>query len=167
MDSSQAMSYSTVARRLGARGWVGGMIPNIKRFFPIWLGSDGDVVASEPDTLIEIEANLAIAAPHSREGDGLVLDMMTPHAADTQTPATLEAFAQAAAQLGTGIHIHLSQGQRETEAVRRRHGVTPTQWLADAGLMNGPFFGARFTAPDWDTDPDILIKHGAVYSTCP
>lgn len=167
MDSSQAMSYATVARRLGARGWVGGMIPNIKRLFPIWLGSDEDVVASEPDTLIEIEANLAIAASHSRQGDGLVLGMMTPHAADTQTPATLAAFAQAAAQLDTGIHIHLSQGQRETEAVRRRHGVTPTQWLADAGLMNGPFFGAHFTAPDWETDPDILIEHGAVYSTCP
>ena len=167
MSVRQAMSYARVARRLGARGWVGGMVPGIGRLFPIWFGSDEDLIGSESATLEEIEANLSVAESLRREGDGLVLGMMTPHAADTQTPATLEAFAQAAAQLGTGIHTHLSQGQRETDTVRRRHGVTPTQWLADAGLMDGPFFGAHFTAPDWETDPDILIERGAVYATCP
>lgn len=167
MSLSQARSYARVARRLGARGWVGGMVPGIDRLFPIWFGSDDDLVASEDDTLVEIEANLAAAEALRREGDDLVLGMMTPHAADTQTSATLEAFARAATRLGTGIHTHLSQGQRETDAVLRRHGVTPARWMADAGLMDGPFFGAHFTAPDWETDPNILIEHGGVYSTCP
>ena len=167
MSLAQARAYARAAQRLGARGWVGGMVPSIGRVFPIWFGSDQELAASEEATLLEIEANLAAAETLDRQGDDLVRGMMTPHAADTQTPATLEAFARAATLLGTGIHTHLSQGQRETDAVRRRHGVTPTRWLADAGLMDGPFFGAHFTAPDWETDPEILIEHEGVYATCP
>lgn len=162
----QAESYARVARRLGARGWVGGMVPGIGRLFPVWFGDDTDLAASEPDTLAEIAGNLAFGERLSA-ADDLVAGMMTPHAADTHTPATLEAIRLAARRLGTGIHTHLSQGARETETVRRRHGVTPTRWLADAGLMDGPFFGAHFTAPDWSTDPQILIGRGGVYATCP
>jgi cytosine/adenosine deaminase-related metal-dependent hydrolase len=163
----QARSYARVARRMGARGWVGGMIPGIGRLFPIWFGTDDDLAASEPATLTEIAENAEFARGLSRSGDGLVLGMMTPHAADTQTPASLAALAAAARDLGTGIHTHLSQGARETSAVRRRHGLTPTQWLERAGLMDGPFFGAHLTAPEWGIDAPILRARGAVYSTCP
>ena len=162
----QARSYARVAERLGARGWVGGMIPGIGRLFPVWFGSDADLEASEADTLAEIAANLAFARS-LRGGSGRVQGMITPHAADTHTDRTLAAIAAAATELGTGIHTHLSQGARETETVRRRHGVTPTQWLHRHGLFDGPFFGAHFTAPDWDLDPPILREAGAVYSTCP
>lgn len=162
----QARSYARMAERLGARGWVGGMIPGIGRLFPIWFGSDQDLAAAEAETLAEIQANLDFARSLAT-GDGLVQGMMTPHAADTHTPVTLAAIAAAARELGTGIHTHLSQGGRETETVRRRWGVTPTRWLADAGLMDGPFFGAHFTAPDWSVDPAILVEHGGAYVTCP
>ena len=161
----QARSYARVARRMGARGWVGGMIPGIGRLFPVWFGTDDDLAASEADTLEEIRQNLDFA--RTLRDDPLVQGMMTPHAADTQTPATLAAIADAARELGTGIHTHLSQGARETEAVLRRHGRTPTQWLHEAGLMDGPFFGAHFTAPDWTVDPAILEQVGGVYATCP
>jgi cytosine/adenosine deaminase-related metal-dependent hydrolase len=161
----QARSYARVAKRLGARGWVGGMVPGIGRLFPIWFGSDDDLRAAEADTLREIEANLA----HGRSlgQDGLVRGMMTPHAADTHTPATRSAIAAAAKELGTGVHTHLSQGSRETATVRRRFNRTPTQWWADAGVFDAPFFAAHFTAPDWVTDPPILRRAGAVYATCP
>lgn len=161
----QARSYARVAERMGARGWVGGMVPGIGRLFPIWFGDDRDLAESEDATIAEVRANLDFARELGR--GGLVQGMMTPHAADTHTARTLRAIAAAAAELGTGVHTHLSQGGRETETVRRRHGLTPTQWLAAEGLMDGPFFGAHFTAPDWDVDPPILRDAGAVYSTCP
>lgn len=163
----QARSYARVARRLGARGWVGGMIPGIGRLFPIWFGTDTDLEVSEAETLAEIDENLVFARTLSSDGDGLLAGMMTPHAADTHSPATLEAVAGAARELGTGIHTHLSQGARETETVLRRHGRTPTRWLEEAGLMDGPFFAAHFTSPDWTSDPEILRRRGAVYATCP
>lgn len=167
----QARSYARVAERLGARGWVGGMIPGIARLFPIWFGSDEDLLASEDGTLREIAENLSFA--RSLQGRGpngespLVQGMMTPHAADTHTDATLTAISEAARVLGTGVHTHLSQGARETTTVRRRTGLTPTQWLQRHGLLDGPFFGAHFTAPDWDVDPAILRETGGVYASCP
>jgi len=162
----QARSYARVADRLGSRGWVAGMVPSIGRLFPIWFGDDEALVASEDDTLEEIEANLGFART-LQVGGSRVRGMMTPHAADTQTPRTLEAFAAAAAELETGIHTHLSQGTRETETILRRYGVTPTRWLASHGLLDGPFFGAHFTAPDWDVDPELITEAGGVYVTCP
>ena len=161
----QARSYARVAERLGARGWVGGMVPGIGRLFPIWFGSDDDLDAAEEATLAEIAENLDFA--RSLGNGGLVQGMMTPHAADTHTPRTLAAVASAAAELGTGVHTHLSQGARETETVLRRWGRTPAQWLSEAGLLDGPFFAAHFTAPDWAVDAPILRDAGAVYSTCP
>jgi cytosine/adenosine deaminase-related metal-dependent hydrolase len=162
----QARSYARMADRLGARGWVGGMIPGIGRLFPIWFGTDDDLSASEADTLAEIAGNLEFARTLGR-GTDRIQGMMTPHAADTHTPATLAALAAAATELGTGIHTHLSQGERETATIRRRWGVTPTEWLQRNGLLDGPFFGAHFTSPDWAVDPPILRDAGAVYSTCP
>jgi cytosine/adenosine deaminase-related metal-dependent hydrolase len=141
------------------------MTPGIGRLFPIWFGTDEELEASEEATLSEIRDNLDFARSLGREG--LVQGMMTPHAADTHTPRTLAAIASAAAELGTGVHTHLSQGARETETIRRRWGRTPTQWLSEAGLLDGPFFGAHFTAPDWEVDPPLLRDAGAVYSTCP
>ena len=165
MSLRQARSYARMAERLGARGWVGGMVPGIGRLFPIWFGDDEDLAASEDATLAEIQENLDFARSLGRSG--LVQGMMTPHAADTHTPRTLAAIALAATELGTGIHTHLSQGARETETILRRWGRTPTQWLSEAGLLDGPFFGAHFTAPDWNVDAPILRDAGAVYSTCP
>ena len=165
MSLRQARSYARAAERLGARGWVGGMVPGIGRLFPIWFGDDDDLAASEAATLAEIQDNLDFA--RSLGVGGLVQGMMTPHAADTHTPATLAAVAAGARELGTGVHTHLSQGGRETATIRRRWGRTPTQWLSEAGLLEGPFFGAHFTAPDWEVDPPILRGAGAVYSTCP
>lgn len=165
MSLRQARSYARVAERLGARGWVGGMVPGIGRLFPIWFGNDEDLAASEEATLAEIGDNLDFARSLGRSG--LVQGMMTPHAADTHTPRTLAVIASAAVELGTGVHTHLSQGARETETILRRWGRTPTQWLSEAGLLEGPFFGAHFTAPDWDVDAPILRAAGAVYSTCP
>jgi cytosine/adenosine deaminase-related metal-dependent hydrolase len=93
--------------------------------------------------------------------------MMAPHATDTQTPETMAAIAAAAAELGHGIHIHLSQSANETNVVRRLWGMTPTAWCASFGMMNGPFFGAHMSGLDFSVDPAILNANGAVYSHCP
>ncbi|MEE4279229.1 MAG: amidohydrolase family protein [Halieaceae bacterium] len=165
----QAESYVRVAERLGARGYPGGMIPAIDRLFPIWFRQSDDVLAAaEPGTLAEIERNLAFARRNMNRDGGLIRPMMSPHACDTQTPATLKAIAAAARELGTGVHIHLSQGARETATVRRMHGITPTQWLESLGVLQaGPVFGAHMSGLDWAVDAAILRRHGVVYAHCP
>jgi 5-methylthioadenosine/S-adenosylhomocysteine deaminase len=164
----QAESYVRVARQFGARGYPGGMIPGIARLFPIWFrASDQALFDSVPGTLAEIQANLEFGRRNNGIENGRILPMMAPHATDTQTPETMSAIAAAAAELGNGIHIHLSQSANETNTVRRLWGMTPTEWCASFGMMNGPFFGAHMSGLDFAVDPPILNANGAVYSHCP
>ncbi|MDE0800738.1 MAG: amidohydrolase family protein [Rhodospirillaceae bacterium] len=165
----QAESYVRLAERWGVRGFPGSMIPNTERLFGIWFRPNDQVLFdAEEGTLAEIEANLAFGKAHMGKGNGRIQPMMSPHACDTQTPATMAALAAAADELGTGLHIHLSQGRQETEVVRRLWGKTPTEWLESYGFFtNGPVFGAHMSGLDWEVDAPILAKNGAVYSHCP
>lgn len=168
LSLKQAESYVRVARRLGARGYPGGMIPGIHRLFPIWFrANDQALFDSVPGTLAEIEANLQFARRNMGIEDGRILPMITPHATDTQTPETMRAIAAAARELGTGVHFHLSQSANETNTVKRLWGMTPAQWCDSFGLLDGPFFGAHMSGLDFTVDPPVLNAKGAVYAHCP
>jgi hypothetical protein len=164
----QAQSYVRVARKWGVRGYPGGMIPGIARLFPIWFRRDDKALTdSVPGTLKEIADNLAFAKQVRANGDGRLVPMMSPHATDTHTPETMAALLAAARELGSGLHIHLSQSQRETDTVKRLWGATPTQWLEQLGFFAAPVFAAHLTGMDLATDLEIIKKHGAIYSHCP
>jgi len=164
----QAQSYVRVAEAWGVRGYPGGMIPGSARLGPIWARTDDQVLLdSEEGTLKEIADNLAFAKSKMGAADGRIIPMMTPHATDTHTPATMAVLAEAVKELGTGLHIHLSQSAQETERVKRMWGVTPTQWLEGFGLLDGPVFGAHMGGLDWSVDPEILVANGVVLSHCP
>lgn len=164
----QAQSYVRVAESWGVRGYPGGMIPGTNILGPIWARTDDQVLLdAEADILAEIAANLAFAKDKMGAADGRILPMMAPHATDTHTPATMTALAKAVNDLGTGLHIHLSQSQTETDRVKRMWGMTPTQWLDSYGLLNGTVFGAHMGGLDWDVDPEILIEKGVVLAHCP
>ena len=167
LSLKQAQSYVRVARRWHVRGYPGGMVPGTARLFPIWRRSSDDVLAaSAPDTLAEIEANVAFARAVNGAEEGLIRPMMTPHAADTHTAETMRAMIAAARELGNGMHTHLAQGVAEVRTVQRLQGMSPAQWFESLGAFDGPFFGAHMTgatADDWA----LLKRHGAVYSHCP
>jgi len=164
----QAESYVRVAEKWGVRGYPGGMIPGISTLFPIWFRQDDQALRdAEPAILEEITANLDFGRRHMGKGDGRILPMMSPHATDTQTPATMQALAAAARELGTGIHIHLAQGAGEPRATQRLWGQSPMRFCAEHGLMDGVFFGAHMSAFDFDADADMFNEKGGVYSHCP
>lgn len=165
----QAESYVRKALPVGVRAYPGAMIPGIERLFDIWFRAEDQVLFdAEKATLAEIARNLDFCRRHMGKGDGRIQPMMSPHACDTHTPATMKALAAAARELGTGLHIHLSQGRRETDTVRRLWGKTPTQWMDSFGMLEaGPVFGAHMSGLDWEADPPILAKHGVVYAHCP
>ncbi|MDA0367060.1 MAG: amidohydrolase family protein [Proteobacteria bacterium] len=165
----QAESYARVAGVWGARGFPGGMIPGTSRLDAIWFRDDDQALFdSVPDTLAEIEANFEFGQKLMGDFDGRLMPMMAPHATDTHTDETMSAIIAAANTLGTGIQIHLSQRETETEAVRKlQNGLSPTQWLDKLGGFEGPFLGAHMKALDWSTDPAILKRHGAVFAHCP
>jgi cytosine/adenosine deaminase-related metal-dependent hydrolase len=164
----QAESYVRVAEKWGVRGYPGGMIPGISTLFPIWFRQDDQALLdAEPAILAEVADNLAFGRRHMGKGDGRILPMMSPHATDTHTPATMQAMAEAARELGTGIHIHLAQGAREPAATERMWGLSPARFCAEHGLMEGAFFGAHMSAFDFAADAEMFNEAGAVYSHCP
>jgi cytosine/adenosine deaminase-related metal-dependent hydrolase len=164
----QAESYVRVAERWGVRGFPGAMVPGISRLFPIWFrGDDQILLNSEPGTLAEIADNLAFAKRHMGKGNGRIIPMTTLHASDTHTPATLTACASAATELGTGIHMHLAQIPIEPKSVQRMWEMSPAQFVASHGLMDGPFFGAHMSGVDFGKDGSLLKEKGVVYAHCP
>lgn len=165
----QAKSYARVAARFAARGYPAGMIPGIHRLFPIWFRTNQQVLLdSEPGTLAEIADNLAFGKAWNHAEEDRIRPMMAPHAADTQTAATLAAISAAAKELGNGIHTHLLQRAAEnTNAAYFSPGKRAIEWLDEYGFFDGPFFGAHMSAADLTIDPGLLKTRGGMYSHCP
>lgn len=163
----QAQSYVRVAERLGARGYVGGMVPGIARLFPIWFRrDDAALTTSVPGTLAEIADNLAFARRLKASGYPRIQPMLAPHATDTHTPETMAALLAGARELGTGLQIHLSQSARETETVKRLWGSTPAAWLEGLGFVDMPVFAAHMTGIEGG-DLEVLRRAGYVFAHCP
>lgn len=165
----QAESYVRVAEAWGVRGFPGPMIPGIERLFAIWhRNGDHEVLhRSVPETMKEIAAAYAFGQRHMGKGDGRIMPMMSPHATDTHTLETLRAILAHANDLGTGVHIHVSQRDTETAAVRELWGMTPTQLLQSLGFFEGPLFCAHMGGMDLSVDPQILAASRAIMSHCP
>jgi len=163
-----AESYVRVARRWGARGYPGGMIPGGLRALPIWFRQNDQVLTdSVPETLKEIEANRLFALANNGAEDGRIRPQMAPHATDTHTPETMAAILAAAKEIGNGIHIHLSQRTTETTTVQRLWGKRPVEWLEDLGFYSVNVFGAHMTGIDLVNDLPILARNNVTYVHCP
>lgn len=163
----QAESYVRVARKYGARGFPGPMIPGIERLAAIWFRADDQVLHdSVPGTLAEIEATLAFA--RATGSDDLIKPMISLHATDTHTPETMAAALAASRELGTGLHIHLAQRAGEGDITGRLWGATPSEWLEQSGFGGGqPLFCAHMSEADLVNEPPVLRRIRATYSTCP
>ena len=155
-----------------ARGVCGGypsaMVPGIGRLFEIWRRvEDQALFDSVEGTLSELASALEFGRRCNGLADGRILPQIGVHATDTHTPETLRAAASAAAELGNGIHLHLSQGPGETQTVQRLWGKRPAEWIDDFGFYDGPLFAAHLIGADLDLDPPLLRDRGAVCAHCP
>lgn len=164
----QSESYVRVAKKWGVRGFPGAMIPGSLRMYDLTASDDDRVlIASEAETIKEIDRLLAFGKQHMNANDGLIVPMMNIHATDTQTEGTLQALKKACDELRTGLHLHHSQGSGEVEKVKRRWKMTPTAWLDKFGLLDQIVFGAHMSGVDWATEGPLIKAKGEVYSHCP
>jgi cytosine/adenosine deaminase-related metal-dependent hydrolase len=79
----------------------------------------------------------------------------------------MTALAAAVRELGTGLHIHLSQGGAETGRVKALWGMTPAHWLKKFGFYEFPVFGAHMSGVEWEGDGPVLRDGGVIYAHCP
>lgn len=62
--------------------------------------------------------------------------MVGPHAPQTCPPHKIKIAMDMARELDSGIHIHLAETTEEVEYINSSYDKTPTEYLADLGLLD-------------------------------
>jgi 5-methylthioadenosine/S-adenosylhomocysteine deaminase len=81
------------------------------------------------------------------KGDGRITAWLGPHAPYTCDADFLRLCAVRAAELGVGIHIHVSETEEQVAASLQEHGMTPVQMLAETGILDRPTLLAHCAYP--------------------
>ncbi|MFE0104352.1 amidohydrolase [Streptomyces sp. NPDC059009] len=115
-------------------------------------------------------ASLDFALRRRGDAGGRVTTCLAPHAPYTVDDADLAATARLAREHGLPVHLHAAEDRAQTEQSLARHGLTPIEVLARAGLLDGDGDGdgngesgtgtGTGTGTSTDTGIDLLIAHG-------
>jgi 5-methylthioadenosine/S-adenosylhomocysteine deaminase len=89
--------------------------------------------------------------------DQRITTWLGPHAPYTTSPDFLRLSARRAAELGVGIHIHVSETASQVRMSLEQYGVTPVRQLEEAGVLEVPTILAHCAHP---TQEDIGILTG-------
>lgn len=90
---------------------------------------------------------------------GRIKVMVAPHAPYTCSPDYLKQIIDLAKELDTGIHIHLSESEKEIEDSFKTYGKSPIEHVDDLGLFELPTIAAHCVHVD-DNDIKILKENG-------
>ena len=72
------------------------------------------------------------------KADGRITTWLGPHAPYTTNPDYLKITAERAAEMGVGIHIHVSETAEQVQLSLEEYSITPVQMLADSGILERP-----------------------------
>ncbi|MEM0117078.1 MAG: amidohydrolase [Conexivisphaerales archaeon] len=92
------------------------------------------------------------------QADGRITCLMGPHSTYTCTPQTLKLAAEAAEDLGIGLHLHLAEHRDEASTVKKRYGMRPIELLESIGFLNRRVLAAHVTFAR-DDELQILRKN--------
>lgn len=101
------------------------------------------------------------------ESNGKIKIDTSLHAEYTSNEDTAIKLAELNKELGLIMHVHVSETKSETDECKERHeGRTPTKYLADCGIFDGPSLAAHCV---WitESDMDILKEKNVVVATNP
>jgi 5-methylthioadenosine/S-adenosylhomocysteine deaminase len=97
-----------------------------------------------------LEENRRLYMDWNDAGDGRISIMVGPHAVYTCNPEYLEKVADLAAELHTGVHMHLSETQQEVDDCIAAYGCSPIELAHRAGLTMFPMIAAHCVYPVGD-----------------
>ena len=118
--------------------------------------SRGCVGAADPEK-IKIAENIALFEQYNNGADGRIKLWFGPHAPYTCSKEYLQKLAQAAWERGSGIHVHLAETTSELEQIKEGYGLSPVEYLAQAGIFDGPCLAAHGV---WLSDEEIAFLKG-------
>ncbi len=91
------------------------------------------------------------------KADGRITTWLGPHAPYTTSPEFLAMCAKKAEAVDVGIHIHVSESQRQVDLSMEEFGITPVQLLQEAGVMDRPTILGHCKYPQ-EIDYPILVS---------
>lgn len=102
----------------------------------------------------KLQENIEMFKKYDNKGDGRINIFIAPHAVYTCTPKYLKECYEVAKDLGTGIHIHLSETKTEVQNCLEKYGSTPIEHCYNLGILDSKGIGAHCVHP---TDREIEI----------
>lgn len=109
---------------------------------------------------------VAFARAWHGEADGRIRVALGPHSPYMCAPEVLGQVAEAAAELGVAVHLHLAESREQVDNSLRRHGATPVRHLEKLGLLDLPLLAAHCIAVD-DEEIALLAERGVVVAHTP
>lgn len=98
---------------------------------------------------------------HEGACDGRIKIDMSIHSEYTNCDRTAREIAELTRELGTGMHVHVAETKKETEECIKRHGLTPTAYLAEMGIFDCRTIAAHCV---WLNDEDVdILKEKEVF----
>lgn len=100
------------------------------------------------------------------KADNRIKTWLGPHSPYLCGPDFLQKCADMAADLGVGIHLHVSETKEQVEASLAEHGKTPLKILFDTRILERPTILAHCLYPTED-DLKIIADHNAGIGQAP
>ncbi len=98
--------------------------------------------------------------------DGRILIDMALHAEYTNTEKMSRHLARISAELGTVMHVHISETQKEHEECIARRGMTPTEFFDSCGVFESPTVAAHCVYIT-SNDAKIFSEKNVTVAHCP
>lgn len=99
-------------------------------------------------------------------GDGRLKIDVSLHGEYTSNPKTVERLAEYMKEVGANMHVHVSETKFEHEECKKRHGMTPVQYLSKLGLFDTKATAAHCVWLEGE-DFDVLAEKGVTVASCP
>lgn len=109
---------------------------------------------------------MSLALTWHNKHDGRIRMALGPQGVDFVHEELLQQIFSEAKTHGLKVHMHLQQGDRETEQVMLRHNKRPIAYLDDLGLLDERLIAVHLTDAQ-EEEAKLVAKRGASMIFCP
>jgi len=144
-----------------ARAILGSGVKNNLGRGVVNFSEDGEI-----DLLPGFQETKHIFETYHKEGNGRLKVDISLHGEYTSNPKTALHLAEYMKSVGANMHVHVSETEFEHEECKKRHGMTPVQYLSKHGLFDTKATAAHCVWLEGE-DFDILAKKNVTVASCP
>ena len=125
------------------------------------FSEEGDI-----NDLVGFQETKHLFETYHNAGNGRLKVDVSLHGEYTSNPKTARYLAEYMKLTGTNMHVHVSETEFEHEECKKRHGITPVQYLSQHGIFDTKATAAHCVWIEGE-DFDILAEKGVTVASCP